>query len=121
MPITKSTGKKNGKQKYRVRINYTDSAGKPRQIERTAYGMDEAKETEHALSMQIKNNAAPAAKTVSQLYEEFKAAKKHEVRETSLKKITEHIDKYIIPQLGSAHLDKLTTPVLQNWKLSIEE
>ena len=49
MPITKVTGKKNGKQKYRVRVNYTDSFGKAQQIERTAYGLDEAKEIEQEL------------------------------------------------------------------------
>ena len=35
--------KKDGKQKYRVRVNYTDSLGRNKQIERTAYGSDEAK------------------------------------------------------------------------------
>ena len=42
MPINKVTDKsgkpvkKDGKQKYRVRINYTDSYGNNKQIERTA-------------------------------------------------------------------------------------
>lgn len=31
MPIYKMEGKKNGKQKYRVRINYIDSFGKAKQ------------------------------------------------------------------------------------------
>ena len=121
MPITKADGKKNGKQKYRVRVNYTDNTGKAHQIERTAYGMDEAKEIESALLYQVKNEGTPASKTVAELYNEFKAVKKHEVRETSFKKITEHIDKYIIRFVGDKRIDKLTTPVLQQWKLSVEE
>lgn len=121
MPITKAEGKKNGKQKYRVRVNYTDNTGKAHQIERTAYGMEEAKEIESALLYQVKNEGAPASKTVVELYNEFKAVKKHEVRETSFKKITEHIDKYIIPFVGDKRIDKLTTPILQQWKLSVEE
>ena len=34
MPIYKMQGKKDGLQKYRVRINYTDRSGKPRQLDR---------------------------------------------------------------------------------------
>lgn len=33
MPIYKMDGKKDGLQKYRVRINFTDSSGKSKQIE----------------------------------------------------------------------------------------
>lgn len=38
MPIYKMQGSKNGKQKYRVRVNYIDNYGKSRQIDRVAYG-----------------------------------------------------------------------------------
>ena len=34
MPIYKMDGSKDGKQKYRVRINYTDVFGKARQTEK---------------------------------------------------------------------------------------
>ena len=50
MPIYKMKGKKDGKQKYRVRINYIDSYGKARQIERVTYGNEEAKQLERELS-----------------------------------------------------------------------
>ena len=43
MPIYKMDGKKDGKQQYRVRINYTDNTGRARQIDRVAYGSTEAK------------------------------------------------------------------------------
>ena len=49
MPIYKMDGKKDGKQKYRVRINYVDTTGKSRQIDRVAYGKEEAKDLEHEL------------------------------------------------------------------------
>lgn len=42
-------GSKDGKQKYRVRINYTDRSGKERQIDRVAYGCTEAKMLEAQL------------------------------------------------------------------------
>ena len=49
MPINKMKDKngklikKDGKQKYRVRINYVDIYGENKQIERKVYGLDEAK------------------------------------------------------------------------------
>lgn len=44
MPIYKMKGSKDGRQKYRVRVNYIDNLGKNRQIDRVAYGSAEAKE-----------------------------------------------------------------------------
>lgn len=49
MPIYKMKGKKEGKQKYRVRINYIDSLGNAKQMDRVAYGLDEAKQLEREL------------------------------------------------------------------------
>ena len=36
MPINKTGVKIDGRQQYRVRVNYTDAAGKAHQIERTS-------------------------------------------------------------------------------------
>ena len=44
MPIYKMDGKKDGLQKYRVRINYIDQQGKARQLDRVAYGSQAAKD-----------------------------------------------------------------------------
>lgn len=52
MPIYKMDGKKDGLQKYRVRINFTDSSGKSKQIDRVAYGKEVAKELGTAISIQ---------------------------------------------------------------------
>ena len=40
MPIYKMDGKRDGLQRYRVRINYTDKNGKARQLDRVAYGRE---------------------------------------------------------------------------------
>ena len=55
MPIYKMQGKKDGVQKYRVRINYTDNSGKPRQLDRVAYGAAEAKALEAQLLSTLDN------------------------------------------------------------------
>lgn len=57
MPIYKTDQKKDGKQQYRVRINYVDQSGKPRQLTRVAYGATEAKDLERQLSEEIKKTS----------------------------------------------------------------
>ncbi|MDR2571237.1 MAG: hypothetical protein LBD23_13255, partial [Oscillospiraceae bacterium] len=54
MPIYKANGKKDGLQKYNVRINYVGDSGQSRQITRVAYGIDGAKLLEMRLLEQIK-------------------------------------------------------------------
>lgn len=53
MPITKGKGKKDGLQQYRVRVNYTDANGKYRQVERTAYGLSEARKLEASIASPV--------------------------------------------------------------------
>ena len=45
---------KNGRQKYLVRINYSDQFGKPKQLTRVAYGSEEAKQLERELEAELK-------------------------------------------------------------------
>ncbi|MBO5449760.1 MAG: site-specific integrase [Ruminococcus sp.] len=121
MPIYKMDGKRDGKQKYRVRINYVDNLGKPRQIERVAYGSEEAKQLERELNYQIKQEKPAAKLTVQALYDEYIRAKRFEVRESSIDKTQRILNRYVLGSLKNKKLDKLTTPVLQEWKQSIEE
>lgn len=90
-------------QKYRVRINYVAQNGKPRQIDRVAYGLKEAKTLERRLQKEIKDFAPAEKLTVQALYDEYIKIKKHEVRETLLDKT-----KHVLEFLGKYNLDKLT-------------
>ena len=119
MPITRVEGKKDGKQKYRVRVNYTDSYGKAHQIERTAYGAAEAKQIEMQLKHQVKESSAPQKMTVQQLFEEYIEAKRHEVRETTLDKTAGILSRDILPAMGKQRIDQLNISFLQNWKNNI--
>ena len=120
MPIYKLEGKKNGLQKYRVRVNFTDNMGKAKQIERVAYGKEEAMELEAKLRREVKE--APTQKmTVQELYEEYIDVKKHEVRETTLHKIKNRTEQYILPELSNYKIDKLTLPILQKWKNTLNK
>ena len=121
MPIYKMNGRKDGKQKYRVRVNYTDRLGKAKQIDRVAYGLDEAKQLERKLNYQIKQETPTAKMTVQDLYDEYNEAKKHEIRETSLDTNERNLKKYVLEPLGDYKLSKLNVAVLQKWKQDMEQ
>lgn len=121
MPIYKMDGRKDGKQQYRVRINYTDRNGKAKQIERVAYGSAEAKALEATLRAEVKEQAPESSMTLQKLCDEYIQKKQYEVRESSLDKSKRILNYYILPELGKTKIDKLTTRVLQNWKNGISE
>lgn len=121
MPIYKMNGTKNGKQKYRVRINYVDNLGRNKQTERVAYGMAEAKELEMRMQYEIKEQPATSGITLQQLYDEYVKALTPEVRESTITGNKRVFECYVLETLGQTHVKKLTAPVLQNWKNQIEE
>ena len=121
MPIYKMEGKKNGKQKYRVRINYTDSFGKSKQIDRVVYGLDEAKELERRLQRDKREVVSGGNMTLEELFVKYLEAKKHEVRETSLDKSKRILQRHVIDLLGKYKLNKLNLKILQYWKNEISE
>jgi integrase len=124
MPIYKVDGaKKDGLQKYNVRINYISRTdGKPKQLTRTAYGHEAAKELERQLEKNVRESDNSFAKiTIQQLFDEYEIAKKHEIKHSSLEEIKTNYKLYIKPTLGDKRLRKLTTPILQSWKLLISD
>lgn len=114
-------GTKDGKQKYRVRINYADNYGKPRQIDRVAYGRLEANALEIQLTQELKKSLPAARMTVGELYRKYIDAVAHEIRKTSLNKNRVTLSEHVLPYFEDTPLDKLTAPVLQDWKLEIEK
>lgn len=130
MSITKSLDKngkpvkKDGKIKYRVRLHCTDSNGKTKQIERTAYGLDEERQLERELIHSVKKEAPAEKITLEELYnqyiKQYIKAKQHEVRESSLNKTKQIITNHIKPYLFDVKIDKLNTTVLQEWKQEVE-
>ena len=123
MPIYKANGKKDGLQKYNVRVNYVNGNGEAKQLTRTAYGSDAAKDLERRLIVEIKDkNEIPAKKmTMQQLFDEYIAAKKYEVRESTIDKDKRNYRLYLLPMMSNVRIDKLTIQKLQEWKRSIEE
>lgn len=121
MPIYKIEGKKDGLQKYRVRVNYIDKqTGKYKQTDRIAYGKEQAKELEQQLIHDFANNNITTKKTVSALYDEYVKARKNEIRESTMQKHILTFNKFIIPELGNIRIDRLTPQMLRQWKTNID-
>ncbi|MGN1059618.1 MAG: site-specific integrase [Clostridia bacterium] len=119
MPIYKMEGKKDGLQKYRVRINYVDASGKSKQIDRVAYGNPAAKALESKLIHEIHEEKPAANLTVEELYKEYTENKKMDVRETSLDKTKRILSAHVVPRLGDIKINKLNNQILQGWKQAI--
>ncbi len=125
MPIYKvgNTKNKDGLQKYHVRINYVADNGEKKQITRSVYGIDVARDLERKLENDIKVKCEmPVRKmTIKQLYDEYISVKKYEVREITLYRSDRMLKRYILPILEDFRIDKLSSKVLQDWKISMEE
>jgi len=122
MPIYKANGKKDGLQKYTVRVNYTDNFGEHRQLTRTAYGSESAKDLEVKLLAEIKEKSDGSYNktTIHQLFAEYIATKQYDVRKTTSQRYEQLYELYIKSELGSIKVIKVTIPVLQKWKSYIE-
>ena len=117
MPIYKTGKKKDGVVQYRVVVNYTDTNGDYRQTSRHVYGRDEAKAVEAELMKKVSDKELTKHITVQQLYDEYIAAKVHEVRTSSLQKSKSILQNHVLnTDLKGKRIDKLTVPALQNWK-----
>ena len=114
-------GKRDGKQKYRVRINYRDNSGASKQIDRVAFGIEEAKTLEYNLEQEIKRQPPKKNITVQQLFDEYIEVKKREIRESSVDKSRRILAFHVLPILKDVKLNKLTLPVLQKWKNEISD
>ena len=123
MPVYKVNGKKkDGLQKYQVKVNYTDKDGKHRQIMRTAYGAQAAKELERELLQAVMiepEQFYTTVKTVQDLYDDYVAYISNEIRASSLYKKKQIFRDHILPVLGETSLQQLDTKQLQDWKQTI--
>lgn len=119
MPIYKMQGKKNGLQKYRVRINYKDSAGNYKQFDRVTYGMAEAQFLESSLMQKAPTKTLRM--TLNELHEEYYAVKKAELRESTIETALKIYNIRIKPLLGDVQIRNITPKLLQSWKMQLSE
>lgn len=120
MPIYKMDGKKDGLQKYRVRINYIDKTGKSRQLDRVAYGAQAAKELERQL-IKDQTHEVDNRLTLRDVYYLYITAQKSEVRESTIDKTKSLLEKFVLADLGDIKVKRLNTQILQKWKNDLSE
>ena len=121
MPIYKMTGRRDGKQKYRVRINFIDLLGKKRQIDRVVYGAEEAKLLELQLKKSIKDETPSKGMTFSELFEEYCTSRRPELRESTLEKTRKIILRHVMPTFHSVQIRMITAAMVRRWKTQINQ
>ncbi|MBD5111760.1 MAG: site-specific integrase [Ruminococcaceae bacterium] len=114
---------KNGRQAYRVRVNFVDVNGKKRQVERMAYGLAEATLLEQQLVTEYKEKkqAVIPKMTVQQLCDEYEKYHAMETRKSTHDNTMKILSLRVLPILGNYQLSKITQPVLTKWKLEIDK
>lgn len=101
MPIYKIKGKqKDGLQAYNVTINYTDDAGKKRQIKRTVYGLTVAKDAEAKLLQDVKSGGVDSSISLNQFFEIYQKHRALSIRPQTLSKRVANYNNHIAPFLG---------------------
>lgn len=122
MSFYKMNKRKDGKELYRVVASFTDAQGNPRRKTKCVAGLQEAKEVDKLLAAEVKEAAAPAFMTIQQLYDEYIAAKKSEVRSSSLMKTKSILANHVLnTELSKIRLSKLSKKQLQDWKNDIAQ
>ena len=117
MPIYKQNQKnKDGVYKYKVRVNYVDGYGNKRQLTRVAYGLQEAKKLERALSIQTEEKTITKSITVNDLHKEYCDNMSHELRKSSIFSKEKNYKNYISEYLGKKKISDLSVRVLTHWK-----
>jgi len=119
VPIYKANGEKDGLKKYIVRVNYISDSGEAKQLTRIAYGSGAAKDLERDLNNSLKDKAELPIKkmTVQELFDEYIAFKQMEVKKSSIARMTDNFNFYILPTFQNCRIDRLSIKMLQEWKL----
>lgn len=128
MPLIKVKNKdgkivkdKNGRQAYRVRVNFVDVNGKKKQVERMAYGLAEANllEKELVAEYKEKKQSIVPRMTIQQLFDEYAVYHSNETRKTSHEATMKILKLRVLPTMANVKLDKLSQSRLAQWKNEI--
>lgn len=119
--IDRRAKKKNGLSRYRVRVNYTDTNGEPRQVERLVWGRAEADLTERQLQAEYKDKrVAPSSRmTVEELINKYGEYHITETRRSSHETVMKQLRLWVLPYFKDKRIDKLTQQDFANWKIAL--
>ncbi len=121
MPIYRTSEKNaDGVYKYRVRVNYTDDAGKHHALTRICWGLRAARDLERSLLADIKKKPARGAEgvTVRELWDIFCEKHGPEVRASTLRGYAMRMG-HVLSYLGDVPVTRLTPRMLEEWKTRV--
>lgn len=123
MPIYKLNEKnKDGKLKYKVRVNYVDANGAKRQLTRVVWGSAEAKELEKQLVRELDNKTfCNTTMTVSELFADFLNDSKQNSRATTVQGYEKNYRLHIKPYIDHIQIRRLNTKNLSEWKTAVNQ
>lgn len=126
MPIYKIDGKKkDGLQKYRVVVNYTEDGGGKRTKERLVYGKAQAELAEAAIrdSLRARRPEPETKKTVeltfSKLFERYKKDRGGEIRASTMAKKESIVKNHLEPVFGPLKLSEITRERIMAWRADL--
>ena len=117
MAITATKKRKEGLTQYRVRVSIKQPDGSFRYVERTAFGMAEAKRIE----LELKQTPADRSMKLSELVALYNASRKGQIRQTTFEKADSYLQNHVLPEYGDVRIDALSLPRLQLWKNEMAE
>ena len=127
MPIYKLAGqKRDGLQKYRVVVNYTDAGGRKRTKERREYGKAQAERAEALLRSQVEDGTLPKsapgnALTMRELVSVYEREHGREIRAATMAKKKSVLSNCVLPALGDREARKLNADDLRRWRRWLNE
>ena len=122
MPIYKTNRRKDGKQQYRVVVNYTTGDGRHRTMERIVYGYDAARDTEMHLKMRCGAKLAELGQlSMDDFFVEYQRYKAAENRQSSVEKASCIYRNHIQATLGAIRISEITPPMIMHWKQVMNE
>lgn len=126
MPIYKIDGKKkDGLQKYRVVVNYTEDGGGKRTKERLVYGKAQAEMAEAAIRDSLrarpkeKEPVKPEEITFSELFQRYKKDRGGEIRASTMAKKASIVGNHLEPVFGPVKLSEITRERLLAWRADL--
>ena len=127
MPYYKfGSAKKNGLQKYRVCINYTDEHGKPRSLNRVVHGLEAAKKLEAELNDVYKNTGrkklSSSGKTLNEVYNIMIETKEGEgLKPMTIGNYDGIINTHVLPTFGDIIIDDIDPEMVAKWKTDLNK
>lgn len=119
MPIYKTNRRKDGKQQYRVVVNYTTGDGQHKRKEQSCIGYEAAQQLEKTMQQKYSRQSSLGELSFEDFFEVYQKIKQNDNRETSNNKCREIVERHIVPYIGRYPIMSITLQQLLEWRDAI--